>query len=315
MKEEESITDTDIEYQKSEDDKKSKICQFTIDGLDYWPSTKTVDELPSALYKIRKDYSRGLFLRRTNIILNNLVKINSSSIFQDLLTDIQNFWESRKEYEKRGRIYKRNVLLYSVPGMGKTSIINLLIDDVINNRNGLVLSLGEPSEIYNFTEAVNYIRSTSPKKPIITVIEDIDKYVGGNSEKALESELLSILDGINTFDNMVIIATTNYPELLNDRFINRPSRFSRLIEYKPLNNEARKEFLEKINLKEDLEKINLDEWVNKTESFTTDMIKELCNCVFINNMPEKEAFKTIENLRSNKVLKCEDECTNSFGFN
>ena len=45
------------------------------------------------------------------------------------------------------------------------------------------------------------------------------------------------------------------------------------------------------------------------------MIKELCNCVFINNMPEKEAFKTIENLRSNKVLKCEDECTNSFGFN
>ena len=315
MKEEESITDTDIEYQKSEDEKKSKICQFTIDGLDYWPSTKTVDELPSALYKIRNDYSRGLFLRRTNIILNNLVKINSSSIFQDLLTDIQNFWESRKEYEKRGRIYKRNVLLYSVPGMGKTSIINLLIDDVINNRNGLVLSLGEPSEIYNFTEAVNYIRSTSPKKPIITVIEDIDKYVGGNSEKALESELLSILDGINTFDNMVIIATTNYPELLNDRFINRPSRFSRLIEYKPLNNEARKEFLEKINLKEDLEKINLDEWVNKTESFTTDMIKELCNCVFINNMPEKEAFKTIENLRSNKVLKCEDECTNSFGFN
>ena len=148
---EEAITDEDIEYQKAEDEKKSKICQFTIDGLDYWPSTKTVDELPSALYTIRKDYSRGLFLRRTNIILNNLVKINSSSIFQDLLTDIQHFWESRKEYEKRGRIYKRNVLLYSVPGMGKTSIINLLIDDVINKRNGLVISLGEPSEIYNFT--------------------------------------------------------------------------------------------------------------------------------------------------------------------
>ena len=237
MNKEDSITDSDLEFEKIEDEKKAKICQFIVDGSDFWPSTKSVEELPSALYKIRKDYSKGLFLRKTDMLLNNLVKIDSSSIFQDLLSDIQKFWESRKEYEKRGRIYKRNVLLYSIPGMGKTSIINLLIDDVIKKRNGLVISLGEATDIFNFSEAITYIRNTSPKKPIITVIEDIDKYVGGSGDGSLESELLSILDGINTFDNMVIIATTNYPELLNDRFINRPSRFSRLIEYKPLNSD------------------------------------------------------------------------------
>lgn len=315
MNKEDSITDSDLEFEKIEDEKKAKICQFIVDGSDFWPSTKSVEELPSALYKIRKDYSKGLFLRKIDMLLNNLVKIDSSSIFQDLLSDIQKFWESRKEYEKRGRIYKRNVLLYSIPGMGKTSIINLLIDDVIKKRNGLVISLGEATDIFNFSEAITYIRNTSPKKPIITVIEDIDKYVGGSGDGSLESELLSILDGINTFDNMVIIATTNYPELLNDRFINRPSRFSRLIEYKPLNSDARKEFLEKINLKEDLENINIDEWVKKTKDFTTDMIKELCNCIFIDNMKEDEAFKAIDKMREKKVLKCNDESSKSLGFN
>ena len=65
----------------------------------------------------------------------------------------------RQEYVKRGRVYKRNMLLYSPPGMGKTSLINLLVEDLVKNRNGFVLSLTDDNDILNFNDAMSYILS------------------------------------------------------------------------------------------------------------------------------------------------------------
>jgi len=39
--------------------------------------------------------------------------------------------------------------------------------------------------------------------------------------------VLNLLDGVKQVDNIIYIATTNYPELLEERILNRPSRFDR----------------------------------------------------------------------------------------
>lgn len=308
----EIYTEDDVVYTNHEDEMKKKMCQFSVDGNDFWPCTKTVKILPASLYKIRRDYNRGLFLRKTDVILNRLVRLDTCPVHQKILDDITNFWKSKEEYVKRGRIYKRNILLYSIPGMGKTSLINLLIEDLVKNRNGMVLSLSENNDILNFSEAMEYIRNSMPNRPVIAVIEDVDKFIGDSVEKEIESELLSILDGIDTFDNIVILCTTNYPEQLSDRYINRPSRFNLIVEYPILSDDTRREFLIKANLKEDLDKINLDEWVKKTKGYTTDFLKELSDCVFINGMDEKDAFSLINKMREQKIIKSESQ--NDIGF-
>ncbi|NJO18646.1 MAG: AAA family ATPase [Thioploca sp.] len=54
-------------------------------------------------------------------------------------------------------------------------------------------------------------------------MEDLESILKSNNP----STVLNILDGVNSFDNIVFLATTNYPEELESRIKNRPSRFDR----------------------------------------------------------------------------------------
>jgi SpoVK/Ycf46/Vps4 family AAA+-type ATPase len=62
-------------------------------------------------------------------------------------------------------------------------------------------------------------------RPIVVMIEDIDAIV----DKKGESAMLALLDGELQIDNVVFVATTNYPERLDKRLVNRPSRFDEII--------------------------------------------------------------------------------------
>lgn len=292
-------------------------CQFMVEDNNFFPCKKTVKEIPSGFYRIRKDYQRGIFFTKQNVITNKLAILETCPIHQDILDDINKFWESKIEYKKRERVYKRNILIHSVPGMGKTSLINLVVKDLIDKYNGFVISLSEGNDIFNFVDAMTYIRSAMPDRPIIVIIEDIDNFAGEEARnRELETELLNILDGIQQFDNVVILATTNYPELLTERYINRPSRFNRSIEYPYPNEDIRREFLVKTNLKEDIEKIDLETWVKRTKGFTTDHLKELCDSVFLFGYEENKAFEMIEKMKGTKVLKNKSGAEEkSVGFN
>lgn len=296
-----SYTDYDLERDEEKEKFKSTFCQFSVEGNNFFPCGKTVVELPNGYYKIRKDYSRGIFLTKLQVNLNRLVTMQSSGVYTEILNDIFTFWDTKDKYTQRGRVYRRNILLHSAPGMGKTSLINLIVDDLIRNRNGFVLSVSEENDIYNFSDIMRAIRGATPDKPIIAVIEDIDNFV--ESKKEVETELLNILDGIGTFDNLLTIATTNYPETLTERYINRPSRFNRVIEIPYPDADTRREFLVKTNLKEDIDSINLDEWVERTEGYSIDFLKELSDSVFISGNSVEKSFEILNEMMSKKVVK------------
>lgn len=302
----------DFGYDEPKDKYKDKTSQFIVEGDKFFPCTQTVKVLPSGYYRIRNDYSRGLFFKKLLVTLNKLVTLENSAVHRQILDDVSHFWESREEYQKRGRIYRRNILLHSAHGMGKTSLLNIIVDDLINKRNGFVLSISDQSDILNFKEAMTYVKSAMPNQPVIAIIEDIDNFVDSNQE--IETELLNILDGISTFDNLITIATTNYPEKLRERYINRPSRFNRVIEFPYPNEALRREFLTKINLKEDIESINLDEWVDRTEGYTIDFLKELSDSVFIGGNSEEDTFELLDNMLNTKVVKNEQPNNNKMGF-
>ena len=79
---------------------KTSYCQFSVEGNNFIPCGKTVVELPGGYYRIRKEYSKGIFLTKIPVKLNRLVLLESSTIYNEIVSDIVTFWESKENTNK-----------------------------------------------------------------------------------------------------------------------------------------------------------------------------------------------------------------------
>ncbi len=282
------------------------------------PVNNTFKELEPGYYTIGFSQNYGLHFIKQTVELNKLYRLPNEAT-DLIMNDISKFWTLEDTYKKYNRVFKRNYLLYSAPGTGKTSLINLMCQDLIDKYGGIVITLSTHDEIRMYTQAIQRIRKIEPTRKIITIIEDIDNFIGdpfGNSGSSLDTHILNTLDGNLKAGGIVTIATTNYIEKVAGRYKNRPSRFDRVVEF-PLPNEAsRRLFIEKTVLPEDLEKINLDSWVERTKGYTIDHLNELILLFFVFNHEEEESFETMNNMvKNNNNLKNEkSENRRALGF-
>lgn len=263
------------------------------------PVSNTFSKLEKGYYSVRHSQNFGLYIKPEKLELNKLYRLPNNAT-DLILNDISKFWKSEETYKKYNRVFRRNYLLYSAPGTGKSSLISLMCKELIDEYNGIVFNLTNGTEIELFPDAVKMIRKIEPERRIITIIEDIDTFVV--RESALNTLILNILDGNLKMGNLVIIATTNHIDLMEDRYTNRPSRFDRVVEFPLPNAESRKMFIEKTVLPEDLSKIDIDEWVRKTEGFTIDHINELILLFFVFGHSEEESFETMFAMTKTKGL-------------
>lgn len=268
----------------------SSMSQWSsVDGCII-PVSNTMPRLERGYYSINFSNQLGMYFVKEKIELNKLYRLPNEAT-DIILNDISQFWKSEETYKKYHRVFRRNYLLYSAPGTGKTSLINLMCEELINLYDGIVFSLNTEPQIESFPEAVRRIRHIEPDRRIIAIVEDIDGFTQSSSR--LNTLLLNILDGNLKLSGLVTIATTNHIEYLEERYTNRPSRFDRVVEFPLPNAASRKMFIECTVLPEDLKKINLDEWVERTEGLTIDHINELILLYFVFGHTEEESFDTI----------------------
>ena len=256
-----------------------------------------VDEIPSSFYRPCWDsYNNKAYLEKLEIIQPKLYHL-PDKVFETVMSDIQHFWESEEKYKAFGNVYKRNILLYSVPGNGKTSIINLLAKELIEKHNGIILVINSFADLFAYSKNIERLRQIEPNRKIITIVEDFDGIV--NQNKDAETFLLQILDGNNQYSNVVTIATTNYVEQLKPSFTDRPSRFNTIIEYKKPNAEVRRYYFENklkdsgIDIATDEMKAQIDRLVKCSEGFTFDYCKELLELIFVMEYREEEAIERL----------------------
>jgi len=267
-----------------------------VDGC-IMPVSNTFPKLERGYYSVGYSQKMGMYFRKEKLELNKLYRLpNEASDI--ILNDISKFWTLEETYKKYQRVFRRNYLLYSAPGTGKTSLINLMCQELIDVYDGLVFSLSTDEEIANFPEAVKRIRKIEPDRRIIAIIEDIDTFT--NRGSSLNTLILNILDGNFKLGGLVTIATTNHIEDLEDRYTNRPSRFDRVVEFPLPNPESRKMFIEKTILPEDLQTIDINKWVAKTDGYSIDHINELILLHFVFGHPEAEAFETLDKMNNSK---------------
>lgn len=152
-------------------------------------------------------------------------------------------------FEKLGIEAPKGVLLYGPPGTGKT----LLAKAVANESNSHFVSISGPeiiSKFYGESEARlrELFREARDKAPSIIFIDEIDSIapkreeVAGEVERRVVSQLLSVMDGLESRGKVIVIAASNRPNAI-DPALRRPGRFDREIEIKVPTKRGRLEVL------------------------------------------------------------------------
>jgi SpoVK/Ycf46/Vps4 family AAA+-type ATPase len=286
--------------------------RYLKQGSNYEPIGETKDILPSGFYRpVYDSYHNRVYLTSKEVIMPKLYVL-PNDIQNAILDDIQMFWQSEERYRKFGNVYKRNILLYSLPGNGKTSLINIIANKLITDYNGIVIFIDSVEDLSSYRTVMERFRSVEPNRKVVTIIEDFERLA---KDDRLTAMLLQTLDGNGQFDNVVTIATTNYPEILEKRFTCRPSRFNMVIEYKKPNAEIRKSYIEMklsdsgIDINEESVKADIERYVSKTEGYTFDFLKEVIQGIYVDGISEVGVFDRLEDLikKDGKIRVSEDE--------
>lgn len=302
-----------MEMENSDELKRESIdqtvsCWRPLPNREYCPAHAIINEVPSGFYEIYYNREIGQnTLKNLPFTTDELYKLPSLEI-QEILSDIQKFWDNRKLYLKYRFVHKRGILLYGEPGCGKSGIIQLCIEQIID-LNGIVINIKDEDSIDSFIEFIPKFRSIEPKRPIVVILEDLEALAGEG--KYATSQLLNILDGVKQIENVVYIATTNYPEKLEERISNRPSRFDRRYQVNMPNPEIREAYI-RAKLGDKVNDIDLRDWVNKTEDMSLSHIKELIISVFLLDKNFEDAFSLMQGMKIKPRVKKTGE--KSIGF-
>lgn len=286
-----------------------------IGEKSYFPEGEIIKTkvIPPGIYDILFNQQKGYYLKGKDVTLDELFVLPSPEQKQ-ILSDIQTFWSKKKHFSDYKFTYKRGILLYGPAGCGKSSVINLLATEVVQKHKGIVLYLNNSDDLTRFMSIMPMLRQIEPDKQILCVMEDLETFV---SYRETETQLLNVLDGVNQMDNVVYLGTTNYPEQLKERILNRPSRFDRRYEISYPNDAVRKEYFKKKLTKKDLKSIDLEAWVKETEGFSIAHLGEVVKSVCALGNTFEETMKLLEEMKkklsSYEFGKDKDEPAIGFG--
>jgi AAA+ superfamily predicted ATPase len=268
-----------------------KFVQWTTsDGSMFLPAARTVQVLPPGVYEVDSSTTTGLFFEKIDVKTEGLIRFPDTNSNR-VVDEIKKFWEKEQIFREYNLVYKRGIILFGPPGSGKSCTVQLVMEDVVD-RGGIVMQFWEPNI---FLEGLRALRKIQPETPVVAVMEDLDSLV----ENYHESEILNILDGVNNVDRVVFLATTNYPNKLGHRILNRPSRFDKRFRIGFPSQKSRRMYFEHLIGEEKIEELNidLDRWVKDTKQFSIAHLKELFVAVVILGDDYKEAVKTLKQMK------------------
>ncbi len=153
-------------------------------------------------------------------------------------------------FQRLGIEPPRGVFLYGPPGCGKTLLAKAVANE--SDANFYVISGPEiMSKFYGESEARlrEIFQKAQETAPSIVFIDEMDaiapkrEEVTGEVERRVVAQLLSLMDGMGTRGNIIVIGATNRPNAI-DPALRRPGRFDREIEIGVPDKQGRYEILQ-----------------------------------------------------------------------
>ena len=186
-------------------------------------------------------------------------------------------------FEKLGIAPPKGVLMHGPPGTGKTLLAKAVASEsdahfiVINGPEIMSKYVGGSEE--NLRE---YFEEAEANAPSIIFIDELDAIAPkredtqGETERRTVAQLLTLMDGLKSRGQVVVIGATNRPDSL-DPALRRPGRFDREIEIGVPDAEERQEVLEihtrNMPIAED---VDLEKLASTTHGFVGADLEALC---------------------------------------
>ncbi len=187
-------------------------------------------------------------------------------------------------FQRLGIDPPKGVLLHGPPGTGKT----LIAKAVANEVNSEFYTISGPeimSKYYGESEEQlrEIFEDAEENSPSIIFMDELDSIAsqrgesGGDVEKRVVAQLLSLMDGLEEREDVVVIGATNRVDAI-DPALRRGGRFDREIEVSAPDQKGRREIFDVHTRSMPLnrDEIDLDEYAEKTHGFVGADIESLC---------------------------------------
>ena len=193
----------------------------------------------------QEDFTDALKVVRPSALREVLVEIPDTkwsdvggldSIKQDVTEAVEWPLKHAKAFERMGITPPRGILLYGAPGTGKTLIARAVASECEAN----FISVKGPSVLSKWVgESEKAVRKIFEKArqsaPCIIFFDEIDSIAprrgisaDNQATERVVNQLLTEMDGLERLNQVVVIAATNRPDMLDTALL-RPGRFDRII--------------------------------------------------------------------------------------
>ncbi|KAF5069459.1 CDC48 family AAA ATPase [Methanobacterium aggregans] len=186
-------------------------------------------------------------------------------------------------FERLGISPPKGVLMHGPPGTGKT----LLAKAVANESDAHFIAINGPEIMSKYVGGSEerlreFFEEAEENAPSIIFIDEIDaiapkrEEVTGEVERRIVAQLLTLMDGLKSRGQVVVIGATNRPDAL-DQALRRPGRFDREIEIGVPDKDGRMEVLQIHTRGMPLDDtVDLDEIADITHGFVGADVESLC---------------------------------------
>lgn len=253
------------------------------------PVGATKDTINPGYYDLASDSAGNIYFVPVRARRDDLLEFPDSASLT-VIEGIRDFWAREEMFQKYGLPFKRGILLYGPPGSGKTCTLQIVSREVVE-MGGVVVTFNPAL----FLSAYRAFREIQPETPMIVLMEDFEGYMKTN----YASKILNLLDGVEQLHRVVFLATTNYPEQLEDRIVNRPSRFDLRILVGLPSATARRAYLKA--LVQEGDEVDIEQYVKDTKNLSLAHLKELFVAVHILGNDYKQTVKRMRSMAVEKV--------------
>ena len=263
----------------------------------YMPDLTTEDEIPPGIMEqmqVRKeDFEEALKEIEPSSMREVLVELPAvswsdlgglGSLKQELIEAIEWPLKSPEKFRQMGIRPPKGVLLYGPPGTGKTMIAQAVANETAANfisvRGHQMLSkwMGESEKAIR-----EIFRKARQVSPAIIFFDELDSIApmrgtdeGSHVMERVVNQLLSELDGLEALKDVVVIAATNRPDILDPALL-RSGRFDRMLLVGPPDKLGRHEILKiHAGAMPKGEDVNLEELAELTEGYVGSDLNALC---------------------------------------
>jgi SpoVK/Ycf46/Vps4 family AAA+-type ATPase len=209
---------------------------------------------------------------------------------------------------------KRGILLGSIPGVGKTALINQFCKELVASEpDACILSI-DSNEV-DFEAVQKMFRKAKPGDAsfIVLILEDIGGPALDDRHSNVDSTMLNFLSGQEGLFSIptLIVGTTNYLDSLGDTLTSRPDRFDVVVQVESPKDDECVDFLENFMRRKmtEGEKSSI-----RGKDFTLAYLRECAIRHRLDSIPFEEAVELLLNQRKKSANKTHAKNNVSIGF-